>query len=145
MLQQQISDFNAAGVKEIIVSVDGDSRTSDLPGAKVLTNGTETHGAELSQLMAARETLEGTVVVCPDGLLLKQHVLFRLLKEPGDVVLVVDSSAGTTLAQRSVRCTARYSRDFFADSPRLTGFGASQPHGEWIGAMKLGPDARESG
>lgn len=126
LLQRQVASLNAAGVKDVVAL--HPIRTSRASGTAVRV------------LEHPRDAFDGTVLLCAPDVLLREHVVQRLLAEPGEIVAAVESDLDAeTPESHMVRCSEPASRALFDRSPALLEFSDKEPHGEWIGVVKLGP------
>ncbi len=98
---------------------------------------------ELVSLAAAREELEGPMVISYGDILFRQYILNNLLLESGDVVLAVDAAFREKEGddyRDLVKASRPYRLEYTEDPVELKkidpGLSASEADGEWIGLLK---------
>ncbi|MCZ6800654.1 MAG: phosphoenolpyruvate mutase, partial [Nitrospirae bacterium] len=117
----------------------------DIPDIKVVVNSDYEQTKELSSLYTALDYFDRPVIVSYGDILFKNYILLRLLNEPGDIVVSVDSNPVRNHAQNRftdfVRCSKRYETDFFEEAVQLLeinpALSPDRADGEWIGLVKL--------
>lgn len=92
ILERQIEGLNASGIKDIAVVRGYEKESVDLPRLRFYDNDRFAETGELSSLLLAENELRGPVVCLYGDVLFDDSIVGRLLRAPGDVVLVVDRS-----------------------------------------------------
>ncbi len=145
LLQRLTDHFHAVDIHDILVVAGYKPDTIDLPDIRRVINPDYAHTKELYSLYLALDSLEGPVIVSYGDILFKNYILLRLVNEPGDLVVSVDSNPirthATTRFTDYVRCSRRYDVDYFEEPVRLLemkpSLSPTEADGEWIGMVKL--------
>ncbi|MBM4268980.1 MAG: phosphoenolpyruvate mutase [Deltaproteobacteria bacterium] len=90
VLERQIEALNANGIKDISVVRGYAKQAIDLPRLRFYDNDRYAETGELSSLGVAANDLEGPVLCLYGDVIFDESIVGRLLRAPGDVVLVVD-------------------------------------------------------
>lgn len=147
VLSWQIEAFNRAGIKQVGVVRGFSKEAIDLHGPAYFDNDDFADSGELASLYAAREFLQGDVVVAYGDVLFDEQILHSLLAETAPVSIVVDAAwklraredQVLDLVQTNGLCTpmseggctlARIGAD--VDRERASG--------EWVGLLSLRGD-----
>lgn len=90
LLERQIEGLNASGIKDIAVVRGYKKERIDLPRLRFYDNERFAETGELSSLVLAENELRGSVVCLYGDVIFDGSMIGRLLRAPGDIVLVVD-------------------------------------------------------
>lgn len=90
LLERQIEGLNASGIKDIAVVRGYKKDSINLPRLRFYDNERFGETGELSSLALAENELKGSVVCLYGDVIFDGSIVGRLLRAPGDVVLVVD-------------------------------------------------------
>lgn len=90
LLERQIEGLNASGIKDIAVVRGYKKESVDLPRLRFYDNDRFAETGELSSLALAENELKGSIVCLYGDVIFDESIVGRLLRAPGDVVLVVD-------------------------------------------------------
>lgn len=150
LLERQIEGLNASGIKDIAVVRGYKKESVDLPRLRFYDNDRFAETGELTSLALAENELKGSVVCLYGDVIFDDSIVGRLLRAPGDVVLVVDRAVNEGGA------TARRGLDLVVtDEPPSTGhrfvpsnsesrvhrigqnIDPTEANGEFIGLMML--------
>jgi phosphoenolpyruvate phosphomutase len=155
-LAQHIVDaFNAIGVKNITLVRGFGKDSFDIPNLHYVDNDDFEQSGELASLQVALDALpaesaDATLIVCYGDVLFSKFVPQALLDLEADLAIAVDTdwrvSANRNRAADLVRCSSPPSRDAFYKRINLERISTELPedevHGEWMGFLKIGPDAQ---
>lgn len=150
LLERQIEGLNASGIKDIAVVRGYRKESVDLPRLRFYDNDRFAETGELSSLALAENELSGSVVCLYGDVIFDDSIVGRLLRAPGDVVLVVDRALNEADAPE------RDGLDLVVTDPPPSGSGRFVPssaesrvhrigqkldraeaNGEFIGMMRL--------
>ncbi|NKB81523.1 MAG: phosphoenolpyruvate mutase [Nitrospirales bacterium] len=145
LLQRLADHFHAVDIHDIIVVGGYKAEAITLPDVTVVVNAEYAQTKELYSLSMALDYVDRDVVISYGDILFKNYILLRLLNEPGDIVVNVDSNLSRIhVAHRFtdfVRCSRRYDADYFEEPVQLLEMSPSllpdRADGEWIGLVKL--------
>ena len=148
LLQRLTDHFHAVEIHDILVVGGYKSETIDIPDIKMVVNTDYEQTKELTSLYRALDYFDRPVIVSYGDILFKNYILLRLLNEPGDIVVSVDSNPIRNHALNRftdyARCSRRYDTDYFEESVQLLEMTPSlapgQADGEWIGLVKFSAD-----
>lgn len=90
LLERQIEGLNSNGIKEIAVVRGHKKDRVDLPRLRFYDNDRYAETGELTSLALAENELRGSVICLYGDVIFDDSIVGRLLRAPGDVVLVVD-------------------------------------------------------
>jgi phosphoenolpyruvate phosphomutase len=90
ILDRQIAALNASGIKDISVVRGYRKERIDLPHLRVYDNDGYAETGEVASLALAENELAGRVICLYGDVIFDESILGRLLRAPGDVVIVVD-------------------------------------------------------
>jgi phosphoenolpyruvate phosphomutase len=144
LLQRQVAQFNAIGVRDVAVVVGYRADAVDVPAVRKVENTRYAETKEVHSLWCAREQLDGEVFISFGDILFKRYILHALNAEDADIAIVVDAARRPSNPARytdHVSVSEPYSPLYSAESPafllqmdpRMDGADAD---GEWIGLMK---------
>ena len=148
LLERLTDHFRAVEIHDIVVVGGYKVETIDVPDVTVVVNTDYAKTKELYSLSMALDYLDQDVIVSYGDILFKNYILLRLLNEPGDIVINVDSNLSRTHVGNRftdfVRCSQGYDTDYFEEPVQLLEMSPSllpdQADGEWIGLVKLSAD-----
>lgn len=100
LLERQIEGLNASGIKDIAVVRGYQKESVDLPRLRFYDNDRFAETGELSSLALAENELKGSVVCLYGDVIFDDSIVGRLLRAPGDVVLVVDRALNEGVPDR---------------------------------------------
>jgi phosphoenolpyruvate phosphomutase len=92
LLERQIEQLNARGIREIVAVRGYRKEKINLPGLRYYDNDNYRKSGELASLFTAKRELFGRLIVLYGDILFDRSILDRLLLAKGDIVLVVDRS-----------------------------------------------------
>lgn len=90
ILERQIQALNASGIKDIAVVRGYEKASIDLPNLRFYDNDRYRETGELASLAMAEDELRGPLVCLYGDVIFDESIVGRLLRAPGDVVIVVD-------------------------------------------------------
>lgn len=152
LLHQLVSKFRQTGVKDVVVVRGYGREKVHAPDVKFVDTDDYEGTGELVSLDAARDHMEGDMVVSFGDILFRRHVLHNLIAEEGDIAIIVDGAWD----QRSngdrwrdlVNASRPYSIQYSEDPVHLKQMGPDLPedqvNGEWIGLMRTTPAGTEA-
>ena len=149
ILDRIINHLHEFEIKDITVVAGFNKEKIVVPNVKVVANDDFESTGQLISLAKAADKLEGDTLIVFGDILFKKHILQFALEDPEEVVLIVDSNFDARKKYRSdfVTATESDSQSFFGKDAYATHVEFGEPHtayqGEWVGVMKLGPNAAE--
>ena len=155
LLERQIDGLNESGIKDIAVVRGYRKESVDLPRLRFYDNDRFAQTGELSSLLLAENELSGRLVCLYGDVIFDGSIIGRLLRSPGDIVLVVDR-AWNDLRGSEAEPRPRdlvLTEGETPSGPRFVPTGASsslkrigqnlpvdQANGEFVGILMLSPD-----
>lgn len=155
LLERQIDGLNESGIKDIAVVRGYRKESVDLPRLRFYDNDRFAETGELSSLLLAENELSGRLVCLYGDVIFDGSIIGRLLRAPGDIVLVVDR-AWNDLRGSEVQPRPRdlvLTEGETPSGPRFVPTGASsslkrigqhlpaeEANGEFVGILMLSPE-----
>ena len=155
LLERIVATLRAYEVRDLVVVAGYRKELIDLPGVKRIDNDAYATTGELASFAAALDAGPGGVIVSFGDILFRGYIAGRLLHDPADAVIAVD----TRFRERARAPGARASdfvrlrkepgpRDYLDEEEEMLAsaeFAEPQDdfHGEWIGLLKLSPKGVE--
>jgi phosphoenolpyruvate phosphomutase len=152
LLHTLVAQFRAEQMKEVVV-VRGFAREEmNAPEVRFVDNAEFAGTGELLSLSKAAAFLEGTAVISFGDILFRKYILQNLLRDPGDITIVVDAAWQERSQARNycdyVVASHPYSLKYGEEEAELREIGAhlkpEQVHGEWIGLVKVSPKGAQA-
>lgn len=147
LLRHLVDGLRRQGVLDTTVVAGYRAEAIDVPGIRRIDNPAWDRSGELTSLACAQGDFSDSFLVTYGDLLLRSHVLRDLLDTEGELVTVVDSSAGVTVPASGrpdwAWCSEADDRSAFDRSVWLRAIGRDterdgQPsHGRWIGLLRV--------
>lgn len=144
LLQRLVSTLSESGVRDTTV-VRGFRKTAvQAPGVHVVDNDRFAETGEVFSLAAARQRLEGELIVAYGDVLFRPFILDSLMTSHADVAIAVDARAAQPPhhpTRDAVSADHAYSGDYLDTTPaslvsmRANAEGAV--HGEWMGVARF--------
>ena len=149
ILDRIINRLHEFEIKDITVVAGFQKEKIVIPNIKVVPNDDYESTGQLMSLAKALDKLKGDTLIVFGDILFKKHILQFALEDPEEVVLIVDSNFDPQKKYTSdfVKATEPDTQSFFGEDSYATSVEFGEPdsayQGEWIGVMKLGPQAAE--
>ena len=146
LLQRLVTSLTNGGVRDITVVRGAHKEAVALAGIATVDNDRFAETSEVFSLAAARDKLEGELVVAYGDVLFRDYILDGLLQTEGDIVITADIQAGKGKPDGTVcdliASDRGYTGDYFDDEPvRLKSMSTTLPTGsatgEWIGLARF--------
>lgn len=135
VLERQIEGLNASGIKDISVVRGYRKDRVDLPRLRFYDNDRYEETGELGSLTLAANELRGPVLCLYGDVIFDESIVGRLLRAPGDVVLVVDRAVND---QREAGALPDHPQDLVVtDGPPAAGY-RFVPSNEEVRVQKIG-------
>src|SRR5690349_2443348 len=144
LLRWLVDAFKLQGINDITVVGGYRADAIDVAGVRLVVNEGYAHNGELASLACAADALRGDAVISYGDLLFRSYILRDLMESDATLSVVVDSSLA---ANESVRdfayCSAPDNRDLFGQKVFLRHVSSDtmpdgqEPHGRWIGLLKV--------
>lgn len=152
LLHRLVTKFRQTGVKDVVVVRGYAKDKVSAPDVNFVDNEDYENTGELVSLDAARQHLEGDVVVSFGDILFRRHVLHNLIAEEGDIAVIVDGAwekrQDGDRWRDLVTASRPYSIEYSEEPVNLKEMGPDLPkdqvHGEWIGLMRTTPAGSEA-
>jgi phosphoenolpyruvate phosphomutase len=147
ILSRLVSQFNDAGIKEIILVGGNGLVDSQIPGLKVIDKIDDSGQGEIASLLTALQHINGTMIISRADTLYEKHILLNLQNEPGDIVLVkdVELKAKSRLREPAVCLEAAAVKlgDLPSNGDHRFGMKSDKAGDGWVGLCKLSPAGAE--
>src|SRR5688572_28530789 len=152
LLHKLVAQFRAEQMKEVIVVRGFACEEMNAPEVRFVDNAEFAGTGELLSLSKAAALLEGTAVISFGDILFRKYILQNLLRDPGDITIVVDAAWQQRAQARNtsdyIVASHPYSLKYGEEEAELREIGshlkAEQVHGEWIGLVKLSPKGAQT-
>lgn len=140
--------FRRQGIREIGAVRGYRKEAVDLPNIQYFDNDRYAETGELASLYAARQFLEGELVIAYGDIVFDDFILGNLLKQKGEITIAVDSAwklRGRADERRDLVVTSGTYDPLGRSSCELRSMGSAsnvdEVSGEWIGLLALQPEA----
>lgn len=100
LLQRNVESLNSVGIQDITVIAGYKREKVDLDGINVITNENYDKTDVLHSVMLSEDKLEEKTLIIFGDMLFERDIVEKLLKEDGDIVLVVDRSYKTSKTRK---------------------------------------------
>ncbi len=152
LLHRLVADLRSQRIKDVVV-IRGFGRDEvNAPGARYVDNDDFVGTGELMSLWKALDHVEGPLVLCFGDILFRRYILEQLLRDPHDLVIVVDAAWRARARARNacdhVRASHPYSMRYGEVEAELVEMGRHlRPElvdGEWIGLARASAEGARS-
>ena len=148
LLRRMVDEFKKQQVNQITVVAGFRSEAIDTGGIRLRINKEYASTGELNSLLCARDDFHTNMIITYGDLLFRGYILQDLLEAPGDIVIVVDSSADTRISGSPdfAYCSRYDDRALFGQNTLLRHIAEQaavelgQPAGRWIGMLRVQGD-----
>jgi phosphoenolpyruvate phosphomutase len=144
LLRWLVDAFKAQGINHITVVGGYRADAIDVTGVRLVVNERYAESGELVSLACAADALHGDAVISYGDLLFRSYILRDLVESDATFSVVVDSSPASNQSVRDFAyCSAPDDRDLFGQKVWLRRVSSDtmpdgqQPHGRWIGLLKV--------
>ena len=145
LLRRMVDEFKKQQVNQITVVAGFRSETIDTSGIRLRINKEYESTGELNSLLCARDDFHTNMIITYGDLLFRGYILRDLLDAPGDIMIVVDSSADTRISGSPdfAYCSRYDDRALFGQNTFLRHIAEQdavelgQPAGRWIGMLRV--------
>jgi phosphoenolpyruvate phosphomutase len=152
ILGRIVNQLNEQNIKDITVVAGYRKEKINLPNLRVVANDDWQSTGQMVSLAQAVDRLHQSVLIIFGDILFKKFVLQLAIEDPADVVIVVDSKLDIAdvrpVPSDFVVATEADRQSFFGKDAYARRVDLTVPtadyHGEWIGVMKLSPNAARS-
>ena len=145
LLRRLVDEFNKQHINQIIVVAGYRAETIDTGGIRLRINKDFETSGELNSLLCARDDFHTNMIITYGDLLFRGYIVQNLLEAPGDIVIVVDSSAETPISGSPdyAYCSRYDDRVMFGQDVFLRHIAEQEavelgkPAGRWIGMLRV--------
>jgi phosphoenolpyruvate phosphomutase len=145
LLRRLVDEFKKQQINQITVVAGYRAETIDTTGIRLCINKKYETTGELNSLLCARTDFHTNMIITYGDLLFRGYILQDLLDAPGDIVIVVDSSAETRISGSPdyAYCSRYDDRALFGQDVLLrhvaeqAAVELGKPAGRWIGMLRI--------